>query len=351
MIKSFEPVSISYNSANYKSELARAFNWYNQEKDKKDAKVYLRSYVSKDKARLIDRVPENQIISTFGWMARMKVNGCEFNNEDLNRLNTYVNSLLEYVPVKEEQPEKPVIERPSVRDYMEDKVKEYLGELEGVLDSIIYESKEFNLYKDMQSKSLPAQYCPFIVEWIKRKAGEFINVYETKDSEIKTAYFHIGRRGLTSLIKMFSTWLEEVERYGQFKKANRKPRVKKIKPAGQQVSKLKYKKDAPEFKIKSIPPTEMIGASQVWIFNTKYKKLAVYRSDSRDGIQVKGTTLQNYDPEQSEQRSLRKPEETLKKVIDGGKISLRKILTDLSTTSSPVNGRINEECVIVRAIR
>lgn len=347
-----EPKDIRPDNASYRSMVSRAFNQYNQEKDKKDARSFLKSYVGRDKSRLIDNVPDSHIIMTFGWMARMYQNGCQFKTEDQVKLDTYVKSLLTFKAV-----EAPVIEekvkpeRLGVRDYLEDKVKEYIGELEGTLDSIIYEQKDFDFYKDLQARTVPAQYCSYLNEWLKRKAGEYIAVYESKDPEIKAAYNHIGKRGLTSLIKTLSQWLEELERYSQFKKANRKPRVKKLKPAGVQVSKLKYKKEDEQLKIKSVSPTEMVGASQVWIYNTRYKKLSVYRTESRDGIQVKGTSLQNYDPSMCEQKTLRKPLEILKKVIDGGKIQLRRLLTELSSKETAVTGRINEDCIIVRAIR
>ena len=94
-----------------------------------------------------------------------------------------------------------------------------------------------------------------------------------------------------------------------------------------------------------------MGASQVWVYNCKYKKLAVYRSESAPGIQVKGSAMQNYMPEASEQKALRKPAETLKYLLTAGKIQLRKIITDLTTKVSPVTGRLNEDCVIVRVIK
>ncbi len=95
----------------------------------------------------------------------------------------------------------------------------------------------------------------------------------------------------------------------------------------------------------------MVGASQVWVYNSKYKKLAVYRTDSALGIQVKGTTLQNYDPELCEQKVVRRPEAFLPIVLQATKIQLRKIMENLTTKGSDVNGRINEECIILRAIK
>lgn len=352
-MKTLHEPRIDYTeTTNYVSDVSRAFNWYNQEKDKKDARHYLRSYVGKENSKVIDRVPDSMILGTYGWIARMISNGSKFKEQDLNNLNAYVANLISYKPeVEIVIEEKPAVERPTVRDYLEDKVKEYLGELEGVIDDILFNDATFDLSKDLKARQIPAQYCPYISEWVKRKAGEFIGVYESKDKEFTQAYENFPRRKITQFIKTLSTWLQDIESYSQFKKANRKPRAKKIKPAGTQISKLKFKKEDANYKLRSINPVDIVGASQVWIFNTKYKKLSVYRTDSRDGIQVKGTTLQNYDPEQCEQKTIRKPEELLKKVMDGGKIVLRRILSDVKSANTAVNGRINEDCILLRAIR
>ena len=132
---------------------------------------------------------------------------------------------------------------------------------------------------------------------------------------------------------------------------NRKPRVTKAKPPAVQVAKLKFKKEDTELGVKSINPSEMVGASQVWIYNCKYKRLAAYRSDSAQGIQVKGSALQNYDPDMSECRSIRRPEAFLKVVLDASKVKLRKLLSDLTTKGFDLSGRINEDCIIVRVVK
>ena len=69
------------------------------------------------------------------------------------------------------------------------------------------------------------------------------------------------------------------------------------------------------------------------------------------GIQVKGSTLQNYDPDMSECRSIRRPEAFLKVLLDASKVKLRKLLSDLTTKGYDVTGRINDECIIVRVIK
>ena len=97
--------------------------------------------------------------------------------------------------------------------------------------------------------------------------------------------------------------------------------------------------------------TSIVGAQQVWLFNTKTRKLAVYRTDSALGIQVKGTTLQNYDPEMSTQKTLRKPADQLKDLIGAGKIQLRKFMDNIKAVDTVPNGRLNADTLIVRTVK
>ena len=343
-----EPTGISYELSNYVSRLSTAFNWYNQEKDKKDARAFLKNYASsfdRHGAKIIDRVPDQSIICTFGWLARLILTGSTLAPSHVNELKEYVSKLLTYQePLKEVEV---VTSKPTVRENMEVKVKEFLGELEGALD----EQSDFNLFQNMQNRSIPAAYVPHVMTFVQRKADEFIYVYETELSDVKEGYSNFGKRKFTAVLKLLSQWKEDLERYGQFKKANKKPRARKVKPAIEQVTKVKYCKVFPELNLTSLNPVELVGASQVWLYNVKYKKLAVYRTESSQGIQVKGTTLQNYDPELCEQKTLRKPQETIKEVLQAGKVNLRKVLSSLSTKPSPVNGRINEETLILRVIK
>lgn len=343
---------------NYVADLSNAFNWYNQEKEKKDARGYLRDYITlhftKNDVKTFNRLPDAKIINTYGWISRMVNNGVlQLSEKHHIKFDQYLQSILDTSDdeLEEEVSEEVKIARPSVRENMEEKVKEYIGELEGSIDDFIVHGKELNLYNDLKARTIPQAYCAYIQTWINRRASEFIFVYESTEPYVKEAYGYLGKRKLTQLIKLISSWNEDLNRYAQFKKANRKPRVKKVKPPVQQVAKLKYKKEDAELKIKSVNPAEMVGAQQVWIYNTKYKKLAVYRSDSSDGIQVKGSTLQNYEPENCEQKTIRKPAEILNKVLNAGKIQLRRILTELNTKETPVNGRVNEECIILRVIK
>jgi hypothetical protein len=70
-----------------------------------------------------------------------------------------------------------------------------------------------------------------------------------------------------------------------------------------------------------------------------------------DGFTVKGTTLQRYDEEQSLQKTLRKPNETLPKVKKTTKAKALKDFSLLNTNETKLNGRFNEETVLLAVFK
>ena len=345
-----EPSGITPELSNYKSALSRAFTFYHQDGDKKSARLYLKTYAKHAGLEVnLDTVYDSDIILTYGWLARIVLNGNMLLPRHLEDLDEYLNTLRSNKEVIKVVLDK--TPRLSVRDYMQDKIAEVIGELEGQVDDFLKDGTEFDLYNYLQANSIPKPYCKDIDTWARKRGTEFTEVYKTTDKEIKDAYSNISRRQQANLVKMFGSFIVDLEKYTQFKKANRKPRVTKAKPPAVQVARIKFKKEDTELGIKSVNPSEMVGASQVWVYNVKYKRLAAYRSDSVQGIQVKGSTLQNYDPDMSECRSIRRPEAFLKVLLDASKVKLRKLLSDLTTKGYDVTGRINDECIIVRVIK
>lgn len=134
-------------------------------------------------------------------------------------------------------------------------------------------------------------------------------------------------------------------------KANRKPRVKKAPSKEKLVAKIKYKERDDRYQIVSVNPIEVLDAKEVWVFNTKTRKLGKYVADEHAGsLSVKGTTVVGFDEKLSVQKTVRKPEETLREFKKAGKVKLRKFLDDINSMSIKLNGRLNAETVILKAI-
>jgi hypothetical protein len=98
----------------------------------------------------------------------------------------------------------------------------------------------------------------------------------------------------------------------------------------------------------SINPADIVGAQELWVYNTKSRKLGKYVAKEFAELSIKGTSIINFDEVKSVQKTLRKPEEQLKEFKAAGKVQLRKFLDDIKAVDIKLNGRINEEVVLLK---
>ena len=141
----------------------------------------------------------------------------------------------------------------------------------------------------------------------------------------------------------------DLDSFAQSKKVARKVRVKKSPSKDKLVAKLKYLKEDRELKITSINPVDIIGASKLWVYNTKTRKLYRYQADElASTLSIKGTTILGYDEVKSVGKTIRKPAEVLAKFMKASKVQLRKFLDDINAVEARGNGRINEDTLLLK---
>jgi hypothetical protein len=347
------------SAENYIHEFMNITNWYSYEKGRKDAYKYLTEYVRKFRStdlKVFASVDEKDIMWTYGWMARMQSRGAKLSEDHIRRFNNYIDSLLQVAKqrianapvVTEEKEVRPSI---SIQEAMQEKIAEYIGELETELDDFMFSDKDLNLYNYMKARQTPAAYVPEIESWAKGKLSVWIEVIRGEDEQLVEGYSNFDKRKQKAIGKALAQFIEDCQNYTQYKKANKKPRAVREKPASAQVKGIKYKPKDEELNLESQKPTDLIGAEQVWLYNTKTKKLSVYVSESVKGMSAKGTSLQNWVPEKSKQKTLRKPAEQIKELMASGKVKLRTFLDSVTTKEQPVNGRINTDTIILRIIK
>ena len=127
-----------------------------------------------------------------------------------------------------------------------------------------------------------------------------------------------------------------------------KPRTKKPVPPAKIVAKVKYKKEFTELNLKSILPTNLVDASEIWTYDTKYRKLAVYKAEKDSKLTIKGTKILGYDITNSIQVMLRKPDVFFKNT-QLAKKALALGIKEIKTKSVTPNGRLNEETILLGA--
>ena len=90
---------------------------------------------------------------------------------------------------------------------------------------------------------------------------------------------------------------------------------------------------------------------QLWVYNTKNRKLGVYSAIDASGLSIKGSSIINFSSDKSVQKTLRKPDVTLPEILKGGKVYLRNALDGIKAVASPLSGRLNEEIILLKVTK
>ena len=176
-------------------------------------------------------------------------------------------------------------------------------------------------------------------------------------AQLKEGYAHLKKADIKLFVTAIENLLQALDFVIESAKATRTPRKAKPKSATKIVEKLKFAKTDDKYKLASIDPTLIVGANELWVFNTKTRKLGKYVAQNIDpkgmgragsGLQVKGTTIIGFDEAQSVQKTLRKPELQLKDFKAAGKVKLRKFMEEIATTDTKLNGRCNPDTILLK---
>lgn len=336
-------------------EYARCLSWYNYMCNNNDAKEYLITYLKNTgkvaEAKKIRSIPDSQLPLTAAWSARMIGRGAHLPKDAYTYTDNKISEALEKAVVEHDESEtsspKNVI---SIQDRMRERLSEILGEVEGVIDDYLETPGTFSFYNWLQSNEIPAVYISKIVEKLAPRLEEIKDAYDFKSGDLIEAYAYCKKKDFERMISFFTMMIEDAERYAGNVKKVRKVRKPRVVSTDKKIKNLKWQKEDATYKLASIAPEKIVGAQELWTFNTKYKTLTVFRAMDRGGLQVKGTSITNYNPENSFTKGTgRRTDEHLKRIIDGGKLVLRKIMDELKTDKA-LAYRINENTILLRAM-
>ncbi len=168
--------------------------------------------------------------------------------------------------------------------------------------------------------------------------------------ELFQGYF-LSKPRKKKLVAFYANIISDCREWQKDCRGKRKARKRKVKTPKELVKFLNFKSKDEDFGIESVKPADIIGASQVWVFDTKTRFMHKYVSDI--GMTVKGSTLKEFDPNQSFKKKIREAycEQVLDDVVTGGKVKLKKSLANIAAKEVAVTGRIGNEMVIVRVMK
>ena len=316
------------------SELIAALNWYNNTLDTKAVVKYLNTYLKSIKSNkvLTSRVSQQTAAAVARLITR------DLGDDKLKDwMNTWVARLDDKVVVPTTT--KKVV---TIQERTAIKLNDYITGLDDAFENFIesdYKMK-FNTEKYLADSGVKASYIQGLVIWASDIRNEY--VLSKTVPIMKEGYSTYTTPQKNRVIKFFDVMIDSLEKY---RVAVTPVRKKKAVPTSKVVSKVKYAKLFPELKLKSIDPVKLVGAKEVWLYNTATKMLHYYTSDS--GMTVSGTSLRDFDT--TEQRRLRKPKEQLDILSKVRKGQWIKKFHDIAkTVISSGTGRLNDHTIILK---
>lgn len=188
-------------------------------------------------------------------------------------------------------------------------------------------------------KELNHQYKKTLEDIKAACAGDsyFLEAYSCYDkSQLKIAL---------TLLKALKTLKHDDSANGKIRAVIK--RKTKTKSPEQIVQKVLFLERDKETGISSLRPEVLVGASELWIYNTKTRKLGCYYAASDKGLSAKGTTILNYDLKKSATKTLRKPKFQLQEFLSRG---LQKYWNAIRAVPQAISPRLHRETLILKAV-
>lgn len=270
--------------------------------------------------------------------------------------------------------------RPSIQDRIAERVREIVVPIEDWLERLItmpdrFNPETFELIEHFKKEKVGGVHARKIMEMYETQYKEYKDLLELRKKNLKfsdideegegdseerqllESYEDISNEVIEKGIKAHDNIFKACDYMIDMANANRKPRKKKPISKDKLVSKLQYSKEDTKYNLKSIDPKDIITAEQLWVFNTKTRKLGIYVASVLDprglnregtGLSVKGTSVQGFDPEKSVQKTLRKPEEQLSEFMKCGPVKSKTFFSEIKSMEIALTGRINPDTILLK---
>lgn len=316
-----------------KIDVIKALNWYNQNVDYSDSLEWGSDYIRKNHDIEISLTKDYVV---YGYVSRLLSNGHILPDNNLiwhtNKTQEIINSSNARKRISNQNP----IPEKVVKKL--DNTINVLSEIDSMLDTMI-RTKFVSMPKIQSLSLIKSINKDSIIKHSKDQLNEFQEALND-DDDLKEGYSNFSSGEIKKIINFFHSIITLFTH-------TKVPRKKKTKLANT-LKYFKYQKSYSDINLTSIDPIKIIGAKAVWIYNTRYKKIIRLNAKEDSGLGIHRSGIENFDETLSKCKVLRKPEDVIPKILDGGKIFLRDFFDTLKTKESKLTNRINEDCIILR---
>ena len=367
------PAKISWEGAKYYTHYeVESKEWLTT------VKAYIKKHYSKEIVSSINKLPDWKVGGKSHWTCAAYLLD---NNPDIvppaysEGLNKWILELAEEGATlveekKSEEKTKKNVHVPTIQERIAEQAQAACDAIEEWLEGFITDKKKFDSkgfdfvshfakmkVTQAHARKIKGYYANELAEaQLIQKLPTPGEINKEKDphksdmlAQLREGYSHLTKKDAATYLEALETLNGACDLVIDAAKATRKPRKKAPPSKEKLIAKLKYLERDDKLQIVSVNPLELLDASEVWVYNTKTRKLGKYVADEYAKILgVKGTTLVGYDESKSIQKTLRKPADTLKEFKKASKVKLRKFLDEIKTTDIKLNGRLNNDTIILK---
>jgi len=361
-----EPTWHNCAKEGFQDKLGKCLNFYNYYLDREDYIPIIQEYMKKnsysdDDIASIPHVPKSSFVFNItGKLCRCYNMGMPEFSTNRDRVKNNIGFMLSdakrEILLNKSSPVKTAnsAPKPNVHSIMTKKVQSnVLCELEEMLDVWTEPKakiKKMPIASILRGENIPVSFIGPVVRWLERHKNDYTDAYEKRCPDMVEGFSYLSAPQLRNRIKAIDEMLNEIVLYKSSKKAARKPRVKKPKSADKQVSRLNYLNESVEYCMQSCDPTRIVCAQTMFMFNTKYRKVTIFKAAGPDGFTVQGSTLRGFDETKSYSFTLRKPKEVLPILASKTERQVNKELSKLKAKRNPAKGRINKDTILIRTL-
>jgi len=343
----------AFNPLDYDISLARNLSYYNLEVDNKLKREWSIAYWKKQNKSIVGfaRVTDGYF-STVGAIVHMlTVREIELSTQHMTYIDRKYQEILQIsksnIILDVDSPEE--IER-AKNEKMLAEFKTHLSEFDYGMD-LFFEGKSFDAKAYLIRNNVKPIMMKAIAEYYKPELKFILSISDSKDEQIIESYSFLTRRQLTKYAAHVQTMISACEVATAIIKAAKKPRAKKAKNPSEIVKNVKFLIEDTSIKLQSENPSSIIDSTEVWLYNSKIRRIFKYVALPGLKLTVKGTTIINVDVDKSGGKIIRKPETQLSGVKLLNSRQLSKIYSDIKGTESRGAGRLNEDTLIVRCFK
>lgn len=356
-----EPVwAADYTPADYEAELGKALSWYNYIAEAKDCRAFLvdwfKEYGTKDQLKSLSSISDKYLPRTAAAVARIGMRGFPLAEKNIARIWDRV-AELSVKKVVEDTEETPIV---AVEKAAPKKVKLatsfIVSDVNDEIDNLIVGEDPKNMAQILMPYKMTDKQYAECAEKLQPLLAEYSEVLELRRTDRKTltddqkefvdSFPFSGITIIKKIVQMIEGYINDLKK-SYVSKQVAKVRKKKPKDKTKLVKGIKFLAEDEKFG-KSVEPVNLLNCSEVWVYDTKSRKLSKYYSPVGGGITVKGASLVGYEESMSSCKLLRKPEDQIPAFQALKKNDLTKWYTSVKSKTANVRPRLTATTLILK---